>query len=57
MSRDKQIEEMVDFFKVILPTKAMASGIPLKITHNYKAYVNSLRKRLPQGFRGCEENC
>ena len=42
MSKEKQIEEMIDFFKVILPTKAMASGIPLKITHNYNAYAKIL---------------
>lgn len=35
-----QIDSMIEFFKWILPTSAMADWIPIKIKHDYKGYAN-----------------
>ena len=35
-----QIDSMIEFFKWILPTKAMADWIPIKIKHDYKGYAD-----------------
>jgi predicted RNA-binding protein len=53
MDKQKQIEEMANFFKGILPIKAMADWIPIKINHNYKGYGEELYNA---GYRKIPEN-
>lgn len=38
----EMIEEMAEFFKDILVTRAMCDWMPIKITHNYKGYAEEL---------------
>ena len=49
----QQIEEMANFFKSILPIKAMADWIPIKIIHNYKGYAEELYNA---GYRKIPKN-